>query len=152
MASDNEAGLKSLTDDEMFDRKPLTDEEMAEGSFQLSPNFHKKEFNQSRRPLDLESFEVNPTLVDKLEELRTAIGNKPIRVTSGYRSSEYNKEVGGVSKSQHLTGSAADITVKGMTSTELKKVADKVGFGYTETYKNKPHLHLDVRGLSKKAK
>lgn len=34
---------------------------------------------------------------------------RPITVTSGYRSPELNKEVGGVSNSQHLTGCAADL-------------------------------------------
>lgn len=121
-----------------------------ENSYQLSPNFHKKEFNQNRKPMGLDAFKVNPILIDKLEELRTAIGDKPIKINSGYRSSEYNKEVGGASKSQHLTGSAADIQVEGMTSNELNKIASELGFSFTQTYKNKPHLHVDVRGLHPK--
>lgn len=48
-------------------------------------------------------------LCDKvLEPSRKELG-RPITVTSGYRSPELNKAVGGVSNSQHLTGCAADL-------------------------------------------
>ena len=43
-----------------------------------------------------------------LEPLRQHVG-KPIRISSGYRCPALNKAVGGVAKSQHLTGEAADI-------------------------------------------
>lgn len=43
-----------------------------------------------------------------LDPLREAWG-APIIVTSGYRSSELNKVVGGATNSQHLYGQAADI-------------------------------------------
>lgn len=43
-----------------------------------------------------------------LDPLREAYG-KPIRVTSGYRSQELNKAVGGSATSDHLAGCAADI-------------------------------------------
>jgi len=112
---------------------------------QLSAHFKKSEFNQRRRKLKSKDYSVNPNLVDKLEELRKSIGDKPIKVTSGYRTEEYNRLVGGARKSRHMQGKAADIMVEGMTAEELKKQADKVGFSYTQTYPNKPHLHVDVR-------
>lgn len=37
--------------------------------------------------------------------------NKPVKVTSGYRSKELNAKIGGKPNSQHLTGHAADIIV-----------------------------------------
>ena len=43
-----------------------------------------------------------------LDPLREAYG-KPIYVNSGYRCSELNKAVGGVSTSEHQSGRAADI-------------------------------------------
>lgn len=50
-------------------------------------------------------------LVQKvLDPLRYLYG-KPILVTSGFRSPELNAAVGGVSKSQHLFGQAADLVV-----------------------------------------
>lgn len=47
------------------------------------------------------------TILDPLREL----WGGPITVTSGYRSKELNKAVGGVSNSHHTLGCAADITV-----------------------------------------
>ena len=45
---------------------------------------------------------------------------KPLRVTSGYRSEELNKEIGGSSKSQHSKGEALDMqSTKGYTNKEL---------------------------------
>ena len=46
-----------------------------------------------------------------LEPLRQHLG-KPIIVTSGYRSKELNKAVGGVENSQHLVGEAADLRIE----------------------------------------
>lgn len=49
-------------------------------------------------------------LVDKvLDPARVRLG-APVTVTSGYRSAEVNKLVGGVANSYHLTGRAADLT------------------------------------------
>ena len=41
-------------------------------------------------------------------------GDDPIVINSGYRSEAVNKAVGGVKRSNHLTGCAADIRVAGM--------------------------------------
>ena len=40
-------------------------------------------------------------------------GSEPIIITSGYRSAELNRKVGGVATSNHLTGCAVDIRVAG---------------------------------------
>jgi hypothetical protein len=45
--------------------------------------------------------------------------NKAVHINSSYRCPEVNKLVGGVSNSQHLTGQAADIHVKGVTAKTL---------------------------------
>ena len=55
-----------------------------------------------------------------LEEVRTAVG-MPLRISSGYRSPEANKKVGGKSTSQHCRGVAADLKVKGMTPDQVVK-------------------------------
>ena len=55
-----------------------------------------------------------------LEELRKrynakyGVGEKPIRINSGYRSPQLNRKIGGVATSNHLTGCAVDIRVAGM--------------------------------------
>ena len=52
-----------------------------------------------------------------LQPLRTKFG--PVIVTSGYRSPEVNKSVGGSSTSHHCFGYAADFEVLGMDNREL---------------------------------
>ena len=53
-----------------------------------------------------------------LEPLRVWLG-KPIVINSGYRSSQLNQLVGGVSNSQHLTGEAADIRLPDKATGQL---------------------------------
>ena len=56
-----------------------------------------------------------------LDPLRDIYG-KPIYVASGYRCQELNKAVGGARNSQHLTGTAADIYVKGESNSVLADI------------------------------
>lgn len=46
-----------------------------------------------------------------LEQIRAALGGHPIHITSGYRCEALNKEVRGVSTSQHCAGQAVDFTM-----------------------------------------
>ena len=48
-------------------------------------------------------------LAEGLELVRVALGNKPVHVTSGYRSARLNQMVGGSKNSMHIQGLAADI-------------------------------------------
>lgn len=66
-----------------------------------------------------------------LEPLRVGMGI-PINISSGYRCTQLNKAVGGVSNSQHCTGEAADISIDG----DIKKGANI--FNYI-----KKHLPFD---------
>lgn len=109
----------------------------------LSDHFSKAEFNQRQQPLPLHAFNVDPQLVKKLESLRRICRNRPIIVSSGYRSPEYNATVGGVKRSQHMTGKAADIHVDGIDNRMLANYARIVGFTYVKIYSN--HVHVDVR-------
>lgn len=56
-----------------------------------------------------------------LDPLREAYG-KPIVINSGYRSPRLNKLVGGVARSQHTKGQAADIRGTSATVAENKKI------------------------------
>ena len=49
--------------------------------------------------------------MEVLQPLRDYLG-KPVVISSGYRSEEVNRAVGGVKGSQHLKGEAADIQVE----------------------------------------
>ena len=53
-----------------------------------------------------------------LDPIRERWG-KPILVSSGFRSPQLNKAVGGVRNSEHLTGCAADITLSSRMDNEL---------------------------------
>lgn len=46
----------------------------------------------------------------RMEEIRALLGNKPILITSGYRSDAVNKLVGGSKTSAHVLGWAIDFT------------------------------------------
>ena len=54
------------------------------------------------------------TLCEKIfEPLRKAMGEKPLRITSFFRSIELNRAIGGSSRSQHCSGQAMDIDADG---------------------------------------
>ena len=55
-----------------------------------------------------------------LELVRKELGNKPILISSGYRSPALNAAVGGRSSSQHILGQAVDFTCPAFgTPTEI---------------------------------
>jgi zinc D-Ala-D-Ala carboxypeptidase len=93
----------------------------------LSENFSLNELTKSqtatRRGISNqpsgEHLENLKALVEKvLQPIRDSKG-QPIRVTSGYRSSELNTAIGGSSKSQHSKGEAADFEITGVDNYEL---------------------------------
>ena len=54
---------------------------------------------------------IEALVAEVLDPVREQYG-KPIYVNSGYRCEKHNKAVGGVPRSQHMLGQAADISVK----------------------------------------
>ena len=65
------------------------------------------------------------SLVDNvLDPAREQFG-KPIYVNSGFRCPLHNTTVGGVPKSQHIAGEAADITAGGLTAYGLPLTEDE---------------------------
>ena len=54
---------------------------------------------------------IEALVAEVLDPVRDEYG-KPIYVNSGYRCEKHNAAVGGVPRSQHLVGQAADISVK----------------------------------------
>ncbi len=87
---------------------------------------------------------LHPLLLQKLNSLRNKIGN-PIIVTSGYRCTVHNREVGGVKGSYHLFGMAADIYAPKISLKELLKSAEEIGFSGIGYYLENNFLHLDIR-------
>lgn len=89
---------------------------------------------------------INDLLVEKLERLRAYLGHKPITVHSWCRCEAHNKKVRGVPQSQHMTGHAVDISVKGVSVREVVQAAELIGFHYVQMYLDDGFVHLDVRG------
>ena len=54
---------------------------------------------------------IEALVAEVLDSVRDEYG-KPIYVNSGYRCEKHNAAVGGVPRSQHMVGEAADISVK----------------------------------------
>jgi hypothetical protein len=52
----------------------------------------------------------------RMEQVRRLLGDRVISVSSGYRSPELNKRVGGARTSAHLTGHAVDFNCYGFGS------------------------------------
>lgn len=80
----------------------------------LSKNFSLKEMlvtstGIANVPTDKEIENMKTLAVKILQPLREYM-NRPVIVTSGYRSYEVNKAVKGSKTSQHMRGEAADIT------------------------------------------
>ena len=53
---------------------------------------------------------------EHMERVRRLLGDRPITVSSGYRSPAVNRAVGGARKSAHLTGHAVDFNCYGFGS------------------------------------
>ncbi len=85
---------------------------------QLSSHFSLDEFTHSQVALRTgytndPPIELLPTLkrtAQGLEAVRTLLGDKPIHISSGYRSPMVNNLVGSKPSSQHLAGKAVDFT------------------------------------------
>ncbi|MEU1199164.1 D-Ala-D-Ala carboxypeptidase family metallohydrolase [Streptomyces sp. NPDC005813] len=80
----------------------------------------------------------------KLEALRKKLGNTAITVNSGFRSIAHNAEIGGASDSMHLYGTAADLTVPGVSNRTVYQKAETCGFSGLERY-TVDHQHVDSR-------
>lgn len=117
---------------------------------QLTENFNIKEFackDGSQVPENL--IDNVKLLAENLQVLRYELG-LPIKITSGYRSPEYNKRVRGAKNSQHLQAKAADIQIAGLVPKQVYKTISKlIEAGYMKQgglscYKS--FVHYDVRG------
>jgi zinc D-Ala-D-Ala carboxypeptidase len=84
----------------------------------------------------------------KLQAMRHALGDQPIRVTSGFRSKTCNSAVGGASESRHLYGDSADLGKTPHSLCKLAQAARNHGFmgilgpGYPG---HDDHTHVDMR-------
>lgn len=66
--------------------------------------------------------------INVLQPVRDHYG-RPVVVTSGYRSPQLNRAIGGSQSSQHSKGEAADFTVSGVSNMEVcRYIRDNLSF------------------------
>ena len=112
-----------------------------DGGKNLSANFRVKEFKCNDGS---DTVLVAPALVLLLQNIR-AHYQKPVIINSAYRTPSYNFKVGGAAQSQHCYGTAADITIKGVTPKALAAYVETLmpttgGVGIYDSF-----THVDVR-------
>lgn len=88
---------------------------------------------------------IDERSMDKLQELRDLL-NRPLYITSAYRSPEHNKKVNGAKNSLHMKAKAFDIQMWNQDTDEFVRLAKKVGFKGFGYYPNsrKPFIHIDT--------
>jgi len=111
----------------------------------LSAHFAAQEFACSH----CGSVLIDNLLIDKLEAFRTAAGNNPINITSGYRCPQHNKDEGGALSSLHLYGQAADFEMfDRLNGVEMFKLAvgifPRVGLYQSGINPNQCYMHVDI--------
>ena len=110
------------------------------GQGSISEHFNAKEFQSKDHATELL---IAQDLLNVLEDIRKHF-NAPVHINSGYRTPNWNKEIGGALNSYHCKGMAADITVKGHSSLEVARYASKImEKGGIIRYTN--FTHIDVR-------
>jgi uncharacterized protein YcbK (DUF882 family) len=83
-----------------------------------------------------------PELVEKLERARE-LADTPFVITSGLRTVSHNANIGGVSRSAHLTGEAADLAC-GTAEARLRMLRGILAAGFTRIEVGTMHIHVDV--------
>lgn len=117
----------------------------------LTQNFSLEEFNCKDGTDVPEKYYPNVLKVaENLEVLREYLKRPIIISGSGYRTKKHNVKVGGAPKSQHLTASAADISVHGLSPMQIAEAIETLiekgkmqqgGMGVYPTF-----VHYDIRG------
>lgn len=95
------------------------------GNVRLTPNFYLSELTVSELSMRKgvenvpDPFAVQNLfkLAELLEKVRTALGNKAVLVSSGFRSMALNTAVGGSLTSDHMRGAAADFSAPSFGNT-----------------------------------
>lgn len=86
--------------------------------------------------------DISLELIARLDAAR-GIAGIPFIITSSYRCEKHNKEVGGVEKSSHLKGLAADIAYK--DARELFLIIKGLMFaGFTRMHIGPAYIHVDI--------
>ena len=113
----------------------------SDGEKNVSKNFKVREF---RCHDGSDQILISPETVNILQSIRDYFG-KSVTINSAYRTSSYNKKVGGATSSQHVKGTACDIVVSGVPPEAVAAYIEAfypiTGCGLYSTF-----VHVDTRG------
>ena len=105
-----------------------------------------EEFNQPGLPESWRKMDINLLmLVDNMRH-RSGI---PYKITSAYRTPEYNKKIGGVKDSAHLLGKAVDISAPD-SKTKYSIIEAAVHFGIERIGVASNFIHIDLQEETEK--
>jgi uncharacterized protein YcbK (DUF882 family) len=94
---------------------------------------------------------IKKLVVNVMDIIRAEYG-MPIYITSGYRTPEHNKRVGGVANSQHLYGEACDFTGRDFKRLLriINELDDKGLLNYDQLiiYRKRQFIHVSYRNES----
>jgi hypothetical protein len=86
---------------------------------------------------------VNEDALNRLQNLRDYL-NKPLILTSAYRSPQHNRAVGGAKNSMHMQGIAFDVRMENHDPHEFEAAARHVGFKGFGYYPKSGFMHIDT--------
>jgi hypothetical protein len=88
-----------------------------------------REYDNTPNDAELENLK---RLAEFLEEVKAALGGRPIMVNSAFRSKQVNDAVGSKDSSQHRIGCAVDIRVPKLTPDEVVRIIIAAGLPYDQ--------------------
>lgn len=126
----------------------------------VSSNFRLGEFSSGD---DANTVLVHPLLLALLERIRRKF-QRPVEITSGYRTEAHNEDIGGAEHSRHTFGMAADIRVLAEKRQDdavhlgggkwivdpsiVAEFAEQIRAGGVGRYKS--FTHVDVQGANRR--
>ena len=88
-----------------------------------------REFDNSPTQVEISNLQ---RLAQLLEQVKEAIGGKPVMINSAFRCKQVNDAVGSKDSSQHRHGCAADLRVPGMTPDEVVRAVIAAGLPFDQ--------------------